>query len=141
MSSFYGGNNPNIDYSGAQDAVALAKRWATYLGGPVEGLDYSSKQYAINAGDAADVAVVSSNQAGTYAAQAKEAADKLNEITLSDLVDVSEDVPLDAAVLTWEESRQLWIPSLIVTPGAAQIQALAAQMLDLKTRLQAAGII
>ena len=141
MSSFYEGQDPDVDPEGAKEAVAQAKAWAIKIDGPVEGTEYSaqynaglSKQYRDQSNIFAQNSLESSNRA-------EEAADKLDSLLVSDLVDVSNTPPEDTAVLAWNEANQLWEPTLMVASQTASVNELIRQMTDLRDKLIAVGII
>jgi hypothetical protein len=139
MSSFYQGNDPDVDYSGAGEAVALAQAWAIKLDGPVEGDNYSSAYNANLAQDSATASAASAGQSAASAAEAAESADKLDSLLLGDLVDVSNMAPADLAVLTWNANNQMWEPSVVVPAGASQ--ALLDKILAFEQKLVQYGVI
>ena len=139
MSSFYEGQDPDVDTGGAQEAVALGKAWAIKLDGPVDGTDYSSEYNANQSANSAAAAAASAGAANTSAQAAQAAADQLNSLVLADLVNVSNAVPQDGAQLVWNDSAQLWEPSLIVPAQASQ--ALLDKLTALEQKLIAAGVI
>lgn len=139
MSSFYEGSDPQVDYDGAAQAVALAKAWAIKLDGPVDGSDYSAEYNAQLAADSANASATSATNAKASEDAAAASADRLDSLLLGDLVNVSQDVPQDAAVLTWDEAQQLWVPSLVVPPAASQ--ALLDKIVAFEAKLRAIGVI
>ena len=141
MSSFYEGQDPDVDPAGAAQSAYLAQQWATKLGDTVDGSDYSAQYNANLAATSAAQANGSAAASAVSAQVAEDAANALNSLLLASLVDVSATAPGDTNVLAWNATSQLWEPTAAIVAQDAQVANLLAVMLDLRTKLIAAGII
>jgi len=141
MSSFYEGADPEVDSGGAQYYAWLAEQWAIKADGPIDGADYSAEYNASLAAASAAAADASAGQAAGAAQAAQAAADTLNTLILDDLVDVDVPAPTDGQVLAWNATSGLWEAADAVVAGGVNVNALIAQVTDLRDKLIAAGII
>lgn len=107
MSSFFQGNDPQVDYGASEYWSTVAKNWAIKLDGPIEGSSYSAQYNANLSLTYAGNSATSAAEAAASAQTCQDIATAIANQTLGELSNVTITDPQEGDVLVF--SSGVWI--------------------------------